>query len=141
MKIIDFGSVTRGGLVDERRAGRRRRGILGTLQYTAPEYFVGDAGSERSDLYSLGVIAYQMLTGPAAVRRARGARAHAPADAAQARYAPALRRAARHPGAGSTRRSKRASTRMPQRRYEALSEFVHDLRHPNPAYLRRPLHR
>ncbi len=35
----------------------------GTAQYTAPEYFLGEAGSSRSDLFSLGVITYQMLTG------------------------------------------------------------------------------
>ena len=37
--------------------------ILGTAQYTAPEYFLGEGGSQRSDIFSLGVIAYQMLTG------------------------------------------------------------------------------
>lgn len=37
--------------------------ILGTAQYTAPEYFLGEAGTERSDLFSLAVITYQMLSG------------------------------------------------------------------------------
>ena len=62
VKIIDFGST---------QGRRRRRGvrrstrddILGTAQYTAPEYFLGESGSSRSDLFSLGVITYQMLTG------------------------------------------------------------------------------
>ena len=49
--------------------------ILGTVQYTAPEYFLGERGSPRSDLFSLGVITYQMLTGKlpygAGVARAR----------------------------------------------------------------------
>ena len=40
-----------------------RDDILGTVQYTAPEYFLGETGSSRSDLFSLGVITYQMLTG------------------------------------------------------------------------------
>jgi hypothetical protein len=57
VKIIDFGSVSVAG-VD----GQSSR-ILGTFQYAAPEYFVGDGGSERADFYSLGVIAYQMLSG------------------------------------------------------------------------------
>ena len=36
----------------------------GTFQYTAPEYFLGEGGTPRSDLYSLGVAtAWQMLTG------------------------------------------------------------------------------
>ena len=33
------------------------------MQYTAPEYFLGESGTPRSDLFSLGVIAYQMLSG------------------------------------------------------------------------------
>jgi len=37
--------------------------ILGTAQYSAPEYFIGEAGTTRSDMYSLGVVAYQMLSG------------------------------------------------------------------------------
>ena len=61
VKIIDF----RFG------AGRGHRGvrpvgnepILGTAQYTAPEYFLGEGGTPRSDIFSLGVITYQMLTG------------------------------------------------------------------------------
>ena len=40
-----------------------RDDILGTVQYTAPEYFLGESGSSRSDIFSLGVITYQMLTG------------------------------------------------------------------------------
>ena len=44
-----------------RRAGSPP--LLGTLSYSAPEYFLGEAGSERSDQFSLGVLTYHMLTG------------------------------------------------------------------------------
>ena len=37
--------------------------ILGTRQYSAPEYFLGRAGTPASDLFSLAVITYQLLTG------------------------------------------------------------------------------
>ncbi len=38
-------------------------GLIGTPAYMAPEQGVGETGDERSDLYSLGIIFYQMLTG------------------------------------------------------------------------------
>src|SRR6185369_11093437 len=62
VKIIDFGSVRVAG-VTEASPPTDHDDILGTAQYTAPEYFLGEQGSTRSDLFSLGVITYQMLTG------------------------------------------------------------------------------
>jgi NADPH-dependent 2,4-dienoyl-CoA reductase/sulfur reductase-like enzyme/serine/threonine protein kinase len=62
VKIIDFGSARSGGRERARRAARALEHPR-ALQYTAPEYFVGDPGTESSDLYSLGVIAYHMLSG------------------------------------------------------------------------------
>ena len=62
VKIIDFGSTKITGVVEAAPSGNRND-ILGTAQYTAPEYFLGEAVSSRSDLFSLGVITYQMLTG------------------------------------------------------------------------------
>ena len=134
VKIIDFGSVSVAG-VDERASPVERSGILGTLQYTAPEYFVGDAGSERSDQYSLGVIAYQMLSG----RLPYGA------EAARVRTRTAQRRL-RYTTLIDEQRGipswvdaalRKAVHPEPLERYEALSEFVYDLRHPNAELLRR----
>ncbi|MDX1801442.1 MAG: bifunctional protein-serine/threonine kinase/phosphatase, partial [Marinobacter sp.] len=62
LKIIDFGSTRVAGLSELLPDGTVDT-LLGTAQYTAPEYFLGEAGSPRSDLFSLGVITYQMLTG------------------------------------------------------------------------------
>jgi serine/threonine protein phosphatase PrpC/predicted Ser/Thr protein kinase len=136
-KIIDFGSARVAG-VSERAAPLERSSILGTLQYTAPEYFVGDPGTERSDLYSLAVIAYQMLSG----RLPYGA------EAARVRARAAQRRLQYASLVGDRRDDRRdipawidAALRKavhpdPLERYESLSEFMHDLRHPNPALLR-----
>ncbi len=62
VKIIDFGSTRVAG-VQEASPAFEDDDILGTHQYTAPEYFLGYAGTEASDLFSLGIIAYEMFTG------------------------------------------------------------------------------
>lgn len=62
VKIIDFGSTSVAG-VQEISPTFVDNDILGTVQYTAPEYFLGYGGTPQSDLYALGVIAYEMLTG------------------------------------------------------------------------------
>ncbi|ORT52403.1 hypothetical protein ST37_01000 (plasmid) [Vibrio sp. qd031] len=58
--LVDFGATRVAGLVE---TDTRPSLIMGTAQYSAPEYFLGDVGSSQSDLFSLAVITYQMLTG------------------------------------------------------------------------------
>ena len=62
LKIIDFGSTKISG-VDEISTPVVENNLLGTINYTAPEYHTGSSGSNRSDIFSLGVIAYELLTG------------------------------------------------------------------------------
>ncbi|MBN8595426.1 MAG: tetratricopeptide repeat protein [Anaerolineae bacterium] len=55
-KVLDFGlSVTRGRQADNSPAG--------TLHYMAPEVLNGQSASFSSDLYAVGVMAYQLLAG------------------------------------------------------------------------------
>jgi len=133
VKIIDFGSVSVAG-VDERASPGERSSILGTLQYTAPEYFVGDPGTERADLYSLGVITYQMLSGRLPYG-AEAARVRTRAAQRRLQYATLLDEQRDIP-AWIDAALRKAVHPDPFQRYESLSEFVHDLRHPNAALLR-----
>ncbi|HKA44408.1 MAG TPA: bifunctional protein-serine/threonine kinase/phosphatase [Burkholderiales bacterium] len=134
VKIIDFGSACVAGL-DEQASPVEPSRILGTLQYTAPEYFVGDAGSERSDLYSLGVIAYEMLSGRLPYGAA-AARVRTRAAQRKLQYATLLDDQRDIPAWIDAALGK-AVHPEPLERYEALSEFVYDLRHPNPSLVRR----
>lgn len=63
IKITDFGlSALKSGKVQS-RAGGKHSGILRSPVYLAPEEWSDDGGDTRSDIYSLGVMLYQMLVG------------------------------------------------------------------------------
>ncbi len=58
VKVLDFGlSVTRDQINPDQ--------IAGTLGFIAPEVLIGDPPSAASDLYAVGVIAYELFTGQA----------------------------------------------------------------------------
>jgi eukaryotic-like serine/threonine-protein kinase len=57
-KVTDFG-IARAGASDMTQTGS----IMGTAQYLSPEQAQGLAVSAASDLYSIGIILYEMLTG------------------------------------------------------------------------------
>ena len=138
-KIIDFGSTRVASLVEADTPGGQDK-ILGTAQYSAPEYFLGEGGSPRSDLFSLGVITYQMLTGRLPYG-AEVAKCRTRAAQNKLRYDSALRDDREIP-AWIDDVLRKAVHPDPAKRYGELSEFVYDLRHPNRAFLhktRQPL--
>jgi beta-lactam-binding protein with PASTA domain len=57
-KVTDFG-IARAGASDMTETGS----IMGTAQYLSPEQAQGHAVSEASDLYSVGVVLYELVTG------------------------------------------------------------------------------
>jgi len=130
-KIIDFGSVRVAG-VTEATPQSEADEILGTVQYTAPEYFLGESGTPRSDMFSLAVICYQMLTGKLPYG-AQVARIRRKADVRRLQYRTADDD--RNVPAWVDGALRRALHPDPYKRHEDLSEFVFELRSPNPAYL------
>jgi len=131
VKLIDFGSTRVAGIM-EVATRSEHSSMAGTLQYSAPEYFLWEDGSTRSDLFSLGVITYHLLTGRFPYG-AEVAKCRTRAEQNKLKYASTLESGREIPvwvdGA-----IKRAVHLNPEKRYEELSEFIYDLRHPNRAY-------
>ena len=132
VKIIDFGSTKVAGLM-EMTQSIEHQNILGTAQYTAPEYFLGEGGTPRSDLFSLAVITYQMLVGKlpfgADVSRSRTKSAQN-----KLRYQTVLHDDREIP-VWVDDTLKKALHPNPDKRYQELSEFIYDLSQPSKAFL------
>jgi serine/threonine protein kinase len=66
VKVLDFGLAKYAGLTDTdqtRQALTQTGSMLGTPHYMAPELFQGHHADVRTDLWAVGVVLYQMLSG------------------------------------------------------------------------------
>ena len=131
VKIIDFGSTRIAG-IEEISTPLDKNNLLGTRNYTAPEYLQGLQSNNVADIYSLGVISYELLTGALpygkselTARRLR-----------RARYQPAMQINPDVP-VWIDKALEKATSIERGRRYQLMSEFIHDLAHPNPAFSSR----
>ena len=61
IKLIDFGIAGQAGA--RRLTFAKLSQVMGTPEYISPEQVKGKRGDGRSDLYALGVMLYEMLTG------------------------------------------------------------------------------
>ncbi|MEE9493728.1 MAG: bifunctional protein-serine/threonine kinase/phosphatase [Gammaproteobacteria bacterium] len=128
LKIIDFGSTKIAG-VQEIATPLERINLLGTRNYTAPEYLRNEMGSNVSDLFSMAVIVYEMLTG----KPPYGHKELTRKRLRNARYIAATSINPEVP-AWMDKAIEKATALTSDRRQHLLSEFIHDLSHPNPEF-------
>jgi len=125
IRLIDFGIAANAGA--RRLTFANFSQSMGTPDYISPEQVRGKRGDERSDIYSLGVMLYEMLTGqvpfsgpnPFAVMNDRLLNQPVPPSTLNAAITPQLQEILY-----------RALEREPKNRYASAREFAHDLKHP-----------
>jgi serine/threonine-protein kinase len=124
IKLIDFGIAGKQGA--RRITFAKLSQVMGTPDYISPEQVQGKRGDGRSDIYSLGVMLYEMLTGktpfsgpnPFAVMNDRLLNHPIPPREANPAIAPELQEVIY-----------RALERDPRNRYSTANEFAWDLEH------------
>ena len=124
VKVVDFGIAKAMGS-DEKQQVTRTGLVVGTPEYMSPEQLSGDPVDGRSDIYSLGLVFFRMLTGLLPFQ----------ADGAQEIMVKRLTddplklseaRPGREYPAGLQQSLDRALQRMPSDRYASAAEFGRD---------------
>ncbi|MDR3750266.1 MAG: serine/threonine-protein kinase, partial [Terracidiphilus sp.] len=124
IKLIDFGIAS--DAAARRLTYANFTATLGTPNYISPEQVKGKRGDGRSDIYSMGVILYEMLTGklpfsgpsPLAAMNDRVLNHPVPPSVADPSISPQLQEVLY-----------RALERDPANRYHTAQDFLHDLEH------------
>lgn len=126
--MIDFGTVRVDGL-DEIARQLEEEVPVGSVDYIAPEYLRGEKGYHYSDIFSLGVIVYEMLTGKVPYKTS-AAQQRNPQRYQEWSYLPA-RDIRKDIPIWLDLALQKACAQSPSKRYHAMSEFLADLSTPN----------
>ena len=125
VKLIDFGIAANSG--SRRLTFAKLTQAMGTPDYISPEQVKGKRGDARSDIYALGVMFYEMLTGkvpftgpnPFVIMNERLLNSPIPPREVNPEVSPELQEIIY-----------RALERDPAKRYQNAHEFAMDLEHP-----------
>jgi eukaryotic-like serine/threonine-protein kinase len=126
VKLIDFGIAGQAGA--RRLTFAKLSQVMGTPEYISPEQVKGKRGDARSDIYALGVMLYEMLTGkapfegpnPFAIMNDRLLNNPVPPREVDPSVSPELQEIIY-----------RALERDPKNRYASAHEMALDLQHPD----------
>jgi serine/threonine protein kinase len=132
-KVLDFGVAAMQDSADGLGSLTHSGALLGTPSYMAPEQLTGQQVDARTDLYALGVVLYEMLTGELPFARARGAAELAVLQATACPAAPALL----SPELRGARADAllKALARDPDHRFQSAEEFAQALAAARPGRL------
>ncbi|GAA5217723.1 bifunctional protein-serine/threonine kinase/phosphatase [Corallincola platygyrae] len=134
VKLVDFGTVQVAGL-DEIERFDLETCPVGSVDYIAPEYLMGHKGTFQSDLFSLGVILYEMISGELPFKL-NDPKLNPPKSLDAWHYIPLSIRKLQKP-LWLDLALKKAVSPHPAKRQQALSEFLQDVSQPNQELLEK----
>lgn len=122
LKILDFGIATAKGSAQLTQANN----VMGSVHYLAPELAKGEPASPQSDIYALGIVFYEMLTGDVPFKADQAVQI---ALQHMREPMPSVRKANPNVPQSVENIIIRATAKNPKLRYQSCDEMLKDLEH------------